>query len=95
MASSSPEKLPEIPIFLHQPTAFRFPKRSFSKKIVSSRSFQASWLHQWAYLHYDETSDVVHCHVHKECTDHLDLVTTATKLIEDLRHGLRIYGKFE
>jgi hypothetical protein len=34
-------------------------------------------------------------HVHKECTDHLDLRSTATEFIGDSEHRLRIYGKFE
>ena len=33
-------------------------------------------------------------HVHKECTDHLDLRSTATEFIGDSEHRLRIYGKF-
>ena len=62
MASSSRENLPEISSLPHQPTAFSFPKRSFGKKNVSLRSFQASWFRQWPFLHYDEARDVVHCH---------------------------------
>ena len=174
MASSSRENLPEISSLPHQPTAFSFLKRSFGKKNVSLRSFQASWFRQWPFLHYDEARDVVHCHtcvmgfkekkvkasnadpafvssaqrvllsqvsrllqlliimpatnatsersfsalrrvknylrttmlqqrlnnllvlhVHKECTDHLDLRSTATEFIGDSEHRLRIYGKFE
>ena len=34
-------------------------------------------------------------HIHKECTDHLDLRSTATEFIGDSEHRLRIYGKFE
>ena len=34
-------------------------------------------------------------HVHKECTDHLDLRSIATEFIGDSEHRLRIYGKFE
>ena len=87
MASSSRENLPEISSLPHQPTAFSFPKRSFGKKNVSLRSFQASWFRQWPFL--------LVLHVHKECTDHLDLRSTATEFIGDSEHRLRIYGKFE
>ena len=62
MASCSRESLPAIPSRPHQPTAFSFPKRSFGKKKVTFRSFQASWFRQWPYLHYDEARDLAFCH---------------------------------
>ena len=62
IASCSRESLPAIPSRPHQPTAFSFPKRSFGKKKVTFRSFQASWFRQWPYLHYDEARDLAFCH---------------------------------
>ena len=55
--------LPEIPDSPRQPgPEFNFPKRSFGKKSVVSRSFQHSWFRQWSFLHYDERNDLAYCH---------------------------------
>ena len=62
MASSSREALPELSSSPHQPSAFSFPKRSFGKKNVILRPFQASWFRQWPFLHYDEACDLVYYH---------------------------------
>ena len=51
---------PEKP---HQPKSFCFPKRSFGKKQVVQRAFKATWFDQWNWIHYDESADVVFCHV--------------------------------
>jgi len=37
-----------------------FPKISFGKKAVR-RSFQASWLDRWPWLHYVESNEVALC----------------------------------
>ena len=42
-------ELPRVP---HQPKSFDFPKRSFGKKVIVKRSFQASWFDMWSWLHY-------------------------------------------
>ena len=42
----------ELPSVLHQPKSFDFPKRSFVKKVIVKRSFQASWIDRWSWLHY-------------------------------------------
>ena len=51
--------VPEKP---HQPASFSFPQRFLGKKVVH-RSFQPSWFNQWKFLHYDESRDVVFCHI--------------------------------
>ena len=52
----------DIPAKPHQPTTFRYPKRSFGKKKVVQCSFKASWFAKWPFLHYIESKDVVFCH---------------------------------
>ena len=48
----------------HQPPAsYKFPKKSFGKNRVVERSFQASWFQKWKWLHYDESNDLVFCHI--------------------------------
>ena len=42
----------ELPSVPHQPKSFDFPKRSFGKKVIVKRSFQASWFDRWSWLHY-------------------------------------------
>ena len=42
----------ELPTVPHQPKSFDFPKRSFGKKVIVKRSFQASWFDRWSWLHY-------------------------------------------
>ena len=61
-SQSSPTRRPiaETP---HQPLSFLFPKRPFGKKNVVYRSFQPSWFASWTWLHYDETTDAVLCHL--------------------------------
>jgi len=51
----------ELPSAPHQPRSFDFPKRSFGKKTVVKRSFQASWFDEWSWLHYIENTDVALC----------------------------------
>ncbi len=60
-ASSDTESV-DIPAKPHQPTTFRYPKRSFGKKKVVQCSFKASWFAKWPFLHYIESKDVVFCH---------------------------------
>ena len=63
MASCSRFIVPELPLTPHQPSAgFVFPKRAFGIKNVVWRSFQRTWLNQWAWLHYDEANDRAYCH---------------------------------
>ena len=45
----------------HQPARLSFPKRSFGKKAVALRAFQASWFSMWKWIHYDETNDRAYC----------------------------------
>ena len=42
----------ELPSVPHQPKSFYFPKRSFGKKVIVKRSFQASWFDRWSWLHF-------------------------------------------
>ena len=58
MATAS---FPDISSAPHQPTSFAFPKRSFGKKVVALRAFQASWFSTWKWIHYDETNDKAFC----------------------------------
>ena len=52
----------ELPSVLHQPNSFDFPKRSFGKKVIVKRIFQASWFDRWSWLHYSiESNDVALC----------------------------------
>ena len=51
----------ELPSVPHQPKSFDFPKRSFGKKVIVKRSFQASWFDRWSWLHYIESNDVALC----------------------------------
>ena len=94
-ASSSRDNLPDISSCPHQPTVFSLPKRSFGKKKVVLRSFQASRFRQWLYLHYNEARDLVYCHTcvmgFKEYVDNLDLWRIATEFIGHSGHRLRIY----
>ena len=46
----------------HQPSNFKFPKRSFGVKKVEYRCFQPKWFVKWPFLHYVEAKDVVFCH---------------------------------
>ena len=47
----------------HQPKKFSFSKRSFGKEEVVQRSFQPKWFDKYNWLHYDESSDSLMCHV--------------------------------
>ena len=58
MATAS---FPDICSVPHQPTSITFPKRSFGKKVVALRTFQASWFRTWKCIHYDETNDKAFC----------------------------------
>ena len=49
--------IPDLPDSANQPTSHNFPKKSFGKKTVVERSFQATWFNTWKWLHYDETND--------------------------------------
>ena len=60
MASVLPD-LPASPT--HPPRHFIFPKRDFGQKKVVKRSCQASWFSKWPWLHYQQSSDAVFCHV--------------------------------
>ena len=42
----------ELPSVPHQPKSFDFPKRSFGKKVIVKRSFQASWFDRLSWLHF-------------------------------------------
>ena len=57
--STATAELPEKP---HQPPGFKFPPRSFGKKKVVHRAFQASWFQSWPWIHYDEGRDHVLCY---------------------------------
>ena len=58
MATAS---FPDIPSAPHQPRSITFPKRSFGKKTIALRAFQASWFSTWKWIHYDETNDKAFC----------------------------------
>ena len=53
----------DVPPDPNQPKTFKFPQRSFGVKNPVKRSFQASWLANRTWLHYDETNDLAFCHV--------------------------------
>ena len=59
--ATPPSDMPDIGSELCQPRHFSFPKRSFGKKNVVYRSFQAAWFDQWRWLHYDCARDVAFC----------------------------------
>ena len=50
------------------PATFVFPKRAFGKKKIVHRSCQASWFKTWSWLHYDQSSDQVFCHICQKAT---------------------------
>ena len=58
-ASQSELILPQAP---HQPLNFSFPMRQFGSRNVN-RCFQPIWFSKWPFLHYDESRDLVFCHV--------------------------------
>ena len=59
---TDPSDLPsDLPAKAHHPKAFKFPKRSFGKKMVVNRSFQLIWFEKWPWLHYVENDDTVLC----------------------------------
>ena len=62
MASTSGAQSGDVTDKPHQPLTFNYPKRTFGKRNVVSRSFQPGWYSQWPFLHYDEAKDVVYCH---------------------------------
>ena len=41
----------------HQPSNFKFLKRSFGVKKVEYRCFQPKWFVKWLFLHYVEAKD--------------------------------------
>ena len=61
-SQSSPTRRPiaETP---HQPLSFPLPKQWYGMKNIVYRSFQPSWFDSWTWLHYDETTDAVLCHL--------------------------------
>ena len=61
---------------LHQPSNFKFPKRSFGVKKVEYRCFQPKWFVMWPFLYYIEAKDVVFCH---PCMEALKLKRIAVK----------------
>ena len=50
------------------PATFVFPKRAFGKKKIVNRSCQASWIKTSSWLHYDQSSDQVFCHICQKAT---------------------------
>ena len=50
----------------HQPSNFKFPKRSFGVKKVEYRCFQPKWFVKWLFLYYIEAKDVVFYHPYME-----------------------------
>ena len=98
-ANVSRTALPEIPLSPHQPGAgFKFPKRSFGKKTVVTRSFQASWLRRVKnYLRSTMTqqrlNNLLVLHVHKDITDNLKLKDIAKEFVGESEHRQNIFGK--
>ena len=80
----------ELPSAPHQPKSFDFPKRSFGKKVIVKRSFQASWFDRWSWLHYIENNVMV-LHVHKNQTDKLSLVDIGNNFISGSSHRVIIW----
>ena len=60
-ATALPTGIPDIENEQCQPRHFNFPKRSFGKKNIVNRLFQAAWLDRWWWLHYDSARDVTFC----------------------------------
>ena len=56
--------LPDVSEIPHQPLKYSFPRHEFGQKNVVSCSFQGSWFNKWKWLHYDESRDLVFCHVY-------------------------------
>ena len=52
----------------HQPCSFAFRKRSFGKKTIVWRAFQAKRFDSYSWLHYDEANDVAFCYLCKQAT---------------------------
>ena len=50
---------PPVP---HQPINFTYPKKQFGTKNIL-RSSQANFFFKWPFLHYNESRDLVYCHV--------------------------------
>ena len=46
-----------------QPRRASFPKVSFGKTAVKTRAFQPAWFDKWPWLHWDNSSERVFCHV--------------------------------
>ena len=60
----------------HQPRTFAFPKRSFGKKTVVWRAFQAKWFDSYSWLHYDEANDIMFCHLCKQAATEKKLMAS-------------------
>ena len=60
MAKSGISDLRHLPNSPNQQMSHSFPKRSFGKKTVVERLFQAAWFLNWKWLHYDEVNDKVY-----------------------------------
>ena len=61
LALLQPSDLPDVGDEPNQPRCYSFPKRSFGKKSVVYRSFQAAWFDRWRWLHYDCSRDLAFC----------------------------------
>ena len=61
-SQSSPTRRP-IADTPHQPLSFPLPKQWYGMKNIVYRSLQPSWFDSWTWLHYDETTDAVLCHL--------------------------------
>ena len=54
----------------NQPKNFKYPFREFGKTKVVKRCFQKQWYGTYSWLDYDETDDVVYCHVCRLADSH-------------------------
>ena len=56
-----PEDIGDLPLELFRPKHIAFSSLSFGKSAPVNRSFQATCLNKFAWLHYDVTQDAARC----------------------------------
>lgn len=56
-----PPSLPDKPY--HPAATFSFPKRTFGVKKPVKCAARSQWFKTWSFLHYDEATDAVFCHI--------------------------------
>ena len=54
--------IPSLPDEFNPPKDFTFPKCAFGSRCVKYFT-QRNWFITWHFLHYDESQDIVYCHI--------------------------------